>query len=137
MCPLGKMRLIVPCRAITCTHLQCFDAALYLQMNEKKPTWTCPVCDKKAPYDSLIIDGLFMEILNSCTDCDEIQFMEDGSWCPMKPKKENQEVSHRQISGRDRTSSVLISSPTHRPLSMLPPPPWLVEYLHGNRLMAC
>uniref|UniRef100_A0A8B9ZDU5 Protein inhibitor of activated STAT 3 n=1 Tax=Buteo japonicus TaxID=224669 RepID=A0A8B9ZDU5_9AVES len=93
MCPLGKMRLIVPCRATTCTHLQCFDAALYLQMNEKKPTWTCPVCDKKAPYDNLIIDGLFMEILNSCTDCDEIQFMEDGSWCPMKPKKENQEVS--------------------------------------------
>ncbi|NXA57268.1 PIAS3 ligase, partial [Nothocercus julius] len=92
MCPLGKMRLIVPCRAITCTHLQCFDAALYLQMNEKKPKWTCPVCDKKAPYNKLIIDGLFMEILNSCTDCDEIQFMEDGSWCPMKPKKENQEV---------------------------------------------
>ncbi|KGL81399.1 E3 SUMO-protein ligase PIAS3, partial [Tinamus guttatus] len=92
MCPLGKMRLIVPCRAITCTHLQCFDAALYLQMNEKKPKWTCPVCDKKAPYNKLIIDGLFMEILNSCTDCDEIQFMEDGSWCPMKPKKEKQEV---------------------------------------------
>ncbi|KAM6395322.1 LOW QUALITY PROTEIN: E3 SUMO-protein ligase PIAS3 [Rhynochetos jubatus] len=92
MCPLGKMRLIVPCRAVTCTHLQCFDAALYLQMNEKKPTWTCPVCDKKAPYDNLIIDGLFMEILNSCTDCDEIQFLEDGSWSPMKPRKEKQEV---------------------------------------------
>ncbi|NXU54775.1 PIAS3 ligase, partial [Turnix velox] len=57
MCPLGKMRLAVPCRAITCSHLQCFDAALYLQMNEKKPTWTCPVCDKRAPYDGLIIDG--------------------------------------------------------------------------------
>ncbi|KFV19593.1 E3 SUMO-protein ligase PIAS3, partial [Tauraco erythrolophus] len=92
LCPLGKMRLTVPCRAVTCTHLQCFDAALYLQMNEKKPTWTCPVCDKVAPYDHLIIDGLFMEILNSCTDCDEIQFMEDGSWCPMRPKKEKPEV---------------------------------------------
>ncbi|VFV20574.1 e3 sumo-protein ligase pias3 [Lynx pardinus] len=92
MCPLGKMRLTVPCRALTCAHLQSFDAALYLQMNEKKPTWTCPVCDKKAPYESLIIDGLFMEILNSCSDCDEIQFMEDGSWCPMKPKKEASEV---------------------------------------------
>ncbi|KAM4872587.1 E3 SUMO-protein ligase PIAS3 isoform 3-T3 [Thomomys bottae] len=92
MCPLGKMRLTVPCRALTCAHLQSFDAALYLQMNEKKPTWTCPVCDKKAPYESLIIDGLFMEILNSCSDCEEIQFMEDGSWCPMKPKKEASEV---------------------------------------------
>ncbi|NXI66382.1 PIAS3 ligase, partial [Anseranas semipalmata] len=111
MCPLGKMRLIVPCRAITCTHLQCFDAALYLQMNEKKPTWTCPVCDKKAPYDNLIIDGLFMEILNSCTDCDEIQFMEDGSWCPMKPKKENQEVCQTSaFSGIEATSLYTVSS---------------------------
>uniref|UniRef100_H2V1S3 Protein inhibitor of activated STAT 1 n=1 Tax=Takifugu rubripes TaxID=31033 RepID=H2V1S3_TAKRU len=93
LCPLGKMRLMIPCRALTCSHLQCFDATLYIQMNEKKPTWVCPVCDKKAPYEHLIIDGLFVEILNSCTDCDEIQFKEDGSWAPMKSKKEVQEVS--------------------------------------------
>lgn len=61
-------------------------------MNEKKPTWVCPVCDKKAPYEHLIIDGLFMEILKYCTDCDEIQFKEDGSWAPMRSKKEVQEV---------------------------------------------
>uniref|UniRef100_A0A7N8XA97 Protein inhibitor of activated STAT, 1b n=1 Tax=Mastacembelus armatus TaxID=205130 RepID=A0A7N8XA97_9TELE len=93
LCPLGKMRLTIPCRAITCSHLQCFDATLYIQMNEKKPTWVCPVCDKKAPYEHLIIDGLFMEILNSCSDCDEIQFKEDGSWAPMRSKKDVQEVS--------------------------------------------
>uniref|UniRef100_A0A8C7FUY9 Protein inhibitor of activated STAT, 2 n=1 Tax=Oncorhynchus kisutch TaxID=8019 RepID=A0A8C7FUY9_ONCKI len=93
MCPLGKMRLTVPCRAVTCSHLQCFDAALYLQMNEKKPTWVCPVCDKKAPYESLIIDGLFMEILNDCSDVDEIKFQEDGTWCPIRPRKEALSVS--------------------------------------------
>lgn len=93
LCPLGKMRLTIPCRAITCSHLQCFDATLYLQMNEKKPTWVCPVCDKKAPYEHLIIDGLFMEILSSCVDCDEIQFKEDGNWSPMRSKKIVQEVS--------------------------------------------
>ncbi|XP_051033228.1 E3 SUMO-protein ligase PIAS4 isoform X3 [Phodopus roborovskii] len=57
ICPLVKMRLSVPCRAETCAHLQCFDAVFYLQMNEKKPTWMCPVCDKPAAYDQLIIDG--------------------------------------------------------------------------------
>ncbi|XP_066541099.1 E3 SUMO-protein ligase PIAS1 isoform X2 [Hoplias malabaricus] len=93
LCPLGKMRLMIPCRALTCSHLQCFDATLYIQMNEKKPTWVCPVCDKKAPYEHLIIDGLFMEILSSCVDCDEIQFKEDGSWAPMRSKKVVQEVS--------------------------------------------
>ncbi|KAL2094059.1 hypothetical protein ACEWY4_011371 [Coilia grayii] len=93
LCPLGKMRLTIPCRALTCSHLQCFDATLYLQMNEKKPTWVCPVCDKKAPYEHLIIDGLFMEILSNCVDCDEIQFKEDGNWSPMRFKKIVQEVS--------------------------------------------
>ncbi|XP_019716508.1 E3 SUMO-protein ligase PIAS2 isoform X1 [Hippocampus comes] len=97
MCPLGKMRLTVPCRAVTCSHLQCFDAALYLQMNEKKPTWICPVCDKKATYGSLIIDGLFLEILNDCSDVDEIKFQEDGTWCPMRPKKEPFKVSSQLI----------------------------------------
>ncbi|KFU85302.1 E3 SUMO-protein ligase PIAS3, partial [Chaetura pelagica] len=114
MCPLGKMRLVVPCRASTCSHLQCFDAALYLQMNEKKPTWTCPVCDKKAPYDTLIIDGLFMEILNSCTDCDEIQFMEDGSWCPMKPRKEGPELCPTPAFGGIEASSLYSVSPEGR-----------------------
>ncbi|KAJ3604575.1 hypothetical protein NHX12_029315 [Muraenolepis orangiensis] len=93
MCPLGKMRLTVPCRAVTCSHLQCFDAALYLQMNEKKPTWICPVCDNKAAYEALIIDGLFMEILNDCSDVDEIKFQEDGTWCPMRPKQETLKLS--------------------------------------------
>ena len=36
-CPLGKMRMNAPCRPSTCDHLQCFDAQLYLMMNEKKP----------------------------------------------------------------------------------------------------
>merc|ERR1719447_2006237 len=33
-CPLGKMRMTTPCRSSTCDHLQCFDASLYLMMND-------------------------------------------------------------------------------------------------------
>ncbi|XP_034956314.1 E3 SUMO-protein ligase PIAS2 isoform X4 [Zootoca vivipara] len=115
MCPLGKMRLTIPCRAVTCTHLQCFDAALYLQMNEKKPTWICPVCDKKAAYESLILDGLFMEILNECSDVDEIKFQEDGSWCPMRPKKEALKVVSPQCTKVE--SSSMVSKPCSMPIS--------------------
>ncbi len=73
-CPLGKMRMQVPCRPSTCSHLQCFDASLFLQMNERKPTWNCPVCDQKALYDNLMIDGYFLEVLES----------------PLLPKDENE-----------------------------------------------
>ena len=26
-------------------------------MNERKPTWQCPVCDGAATYDTLMVDG--------------------------------------------------------------------------------
>ncbi|KAB0369035.1 hypothetical protein FD755_019040 [Muntiacus reevesi] len=107
MCPLGKMRLTIPCHAVTCAHLWYFDAVLYLQMNEKKPTWICPVCDqKKAAYESLILNGIFMEILNDCSDMDEIKFQEDDSLCPMRLKKEAMKVSSQPCT-KTETSSVL------------------------------
>lgn len=40
----------------------------------------------------VLVRRLFVEILNSCSDCDEIQFKEDGSWAPMRSKKEVQQV---------------------------------------------
>ncbi|KAK3731468.1 hypothetical protein QZH41_013643, partial [Actinostola sp. cb2023] len=77
-------------RALTCSHLQCFDAALYLQMNERKTTWICPVCDKKAFFKDLFLDGLFREILDSA-DCKEIAFYEDGFWRPIDADGHDQE----------------------------------------------
>lgn len=83
--------MCTPCRASTCSHLQCFDASLFLQMNERKPTWNCPVCDKSALYDNLVIDGYFQEVLNSnklMPDVNEIQLLQDGSWENLVLKKE-------------------------------------------------
>lgn len=34
-------------------------------------------------------------------DCDEIQFKEDGSWAPMRSKREVQEVSSASYNGLD------------------------------------
>ncbi|KAK6309128.1 hypothetical protein J4Q44_G00205910 [Coregonus suidteri] len=89
ICPLVKMRIGVPCRVLTCAHLQCFDAIFFLQMNEKKPTWTCPVCDKQAPFELLTIDGLASEILKEThEDIEEIEYLTDGSWRPIRDEKE-------------------------------------------------
>lgn len=91
VCPLGKMRMQLPCRATTCSHLQCFDASLFLQMNERKPTWICPVCDKSILYDNLAIDGYFSDILNSPLLSSEIMDVElnvDGTWSIISVKKE-------------------------------------------------
>jgi len=85
-CPLGKMRMKIPARASTCDHLQCFDAQLYLMMNEKKPKWDCPVCNKTAEPISLQIDGFFLDLVTSTrlpADEHEIVLHNDGSWDPL------------------------------------------------------
>lgn len=56
VCPLGKMRMSNPCRAVTCQHVQCFDASTYLQLNEKSSKWICPVCNMPALFKDLVID---------------------------------------------------------------------------------
>merc|ERR1712166_525444 len=89
-CPLGKMRMTTPCRSSTCDHLQCFDASLYLMMNEKKPKWQCPVYNKTALYENLLIDGYFTDVLTSKQlphDEHEIVLQSDASWESLVPAK--------------------------------------------------
>lgn len=55
-CPLSYMRLQLPCRSLICTHIQCFDATSYLQLQEQGPQWLCPICNKSAAFDTLAVD---------------------------------------------------------------------------------
>jgi len=121
-CPLGKMRMTTPCRASTCEHLQCFDASLYLLMNEKKPTWNCPVCDKAARYENLVIDGYFQQVLGSkmlSLDDSEIQLLKDGSWTTHKGKGDTMSLDTPQKSAP--SSKVEVISDDLEVIAMDPP----------------
>jgi hypothetical protein len=91
MCPLSQMRMTTPCCASTCCHVQCFDASAYLQMNDKKPKWICPVCGKPALYDNLVIDGYLQQVLLSNqlpVDGNKIELHKDGSWSSLIAKQD-------------------------------------------------
>ena len=105
-CPLGMMRMNIPARASTCDHLQCFDAQLYLMMNEKKPKWDCPVCNKTALPINLQIDGFFLDLIKSSrlpSDEHEIVLHNDGSWDPLSSSKQEPKT-------RGRTKPEMITS---------------------------
>ncbi|KAF8782165.1 E3 SUMO-protein ligase PIAS1 like protein [Argiope bruennichi] len=120
MCPLGKIKMKLPCRALTCTHLQCFDATLYLQMNEKKPKWICPVCDKPALYKNLAIDGLFLDIVSKApSECTEVQFHEDGSWTPVMPIKKQPEINDASFEAPPKDIPKVESSKPKRPIEVI------------------
>lgn len=83
VCPLGKMKMKIPAKSVNCDHLQCFDASIFILMNEKKPTWMCPTCNKSCLYDDIQIESYFLDIVSNPTladCCKEIEILADGTW---------------------------------------------------------
>uniref|UniRef100_A0A7I4XTR6 E3 SUMO-protein ligase gei-17 n=1 Tax=Haemonchus contortus TaxID=6289 RepID=A0A7I4XTR6_HAECO len=85
LCPLSRKRITLPARCKKCPHLQCFDLYNYLQMNEKRATWRCPVCSDWAPYKLLIIDAYFQDVLSNVdAGAVEVELLVDGSYRTVK-----------------------------------------------------
>ena len=86
LCPLGKMRMSLPCRGTKCAHIQCFDAPVYLEMNSKRESWKCPVCNMSLPYEMLVVDRLFSNILDSPTSqrVSQVRFDASGRWTALQ-----------------------------------------------------
>jgi E3 SUMO-protein ligase PIAS1 len=125
------MRIDVPCRSTACSHNQCFDAASYLQLQEQAPTWTCPICNKPAPYGSLQVDLYVDDILKSTSSSTEQVTIEpDGQWhkqgaMETARKDGNPTPDHDDegfvVIGDDRVSSLKqdsrLKSVVHTPMS--------------------
>jgi len=90
-CPLSYMRLDVPCRSINCTHIQCFDATSYLQLQEQGPQWLCPICNKTAQFEHLAVDEYVRDILeNTPKGLEAVTIEPNGRW---STKSQDQERS--------------------------------------------
>ncbi|CAN8097222.1 unnamed protein product [Discula destructiva] len=90
-CPISYMRLITPVRASTCTHVQCFDATSYLQLQQQGPQWICPICSKSAPFDRLAIDEYVHDILDRTSkSVEQVDIQPDGEWMDHKPVETQQ-----------------------------------------------
>ena len=74
-------------------------------MNERKPTWNCPVCNQKALYDDLLIDGYYQDILDSKKTIDEetIILEKDGTWKPVP--KEDKDGDKDKVNGKSSSPS--------------------------------
>lgn len=80
-CPLSYMRLDLPCRGLSCAHIQCFDATSYLQLQEQGPQWLCPICNKSAPFEQLAVDEYVKDILsNTPKSLETVTIEPSGKW---------------------------------------------------------
>ncbi|KAH8910081.1 MIZ/SP-RING zinc finger protein [Coniochaeta sp. PMI_546] len=87
--PLSYMRLVVPCRGLKCSHIQCFDATAYLQLQEQGPQWICPICNNPAPFEHLAVDEYVKDILtNTPQSVEQVTIEPDGQWVLPAPQSE-------------------------------------------------
>ncbi|KAI1105881.1 zf-MIZ-domain-containing protein [Jackrogersella minutella] len=81
LCPLSYTRLKVPCRGMSCNHVQCFDGKSFMQLQEQGPTWSCPICYKAAPFETLAIDEYVQEVLEKTPESlEQVTIEPDGRW---------------------------------------------------------
>lgn len=79
--PVSYTRMSIPIRSLRCSHIDCFDAAAYIQLQLQASTWKCPICNKIISWESLAIDDYFVDVLNSAdADVDQVNVNPDGSW---------------------------------------------------------
>ncbi|KAI9826801.1 MAG: SUMO ligase siz1 [Thelocarpon impressellum] len=80
-CPLSTLRIDLPCRSTVCSHVQCFDASSFLQLQQQAPTWTCPICNKIVSFEALAVDGYVDEILRSTArSVEQVTIEPGGQW---------------------------------------------------------
>lgn len=74
-------RIQSPCRSMNCKHNECFDATVYLNLQEQAPTWTCPICNRPAQWEQLVFDYYVKDILdNTHEDTEQVTIEPDGKW---------------------------------------------------------
>ncbi|CAF4371656.1 unnamed protein product [Adineta steineri] len=66
-------------------------------MNEKKPTWLCPVCNKPALYTDLFVDQFFIDVIGKCpTDTKAIEYEPNGQWKACGEEKQSRRAQREK-----------------------------------------
>jgi E3 SUMO-protein ligase PIAS1 len=88
--PVSTLRINMPIRSSNCAHYQCFDGAMFMQLQEQAPQWSCPVCSKAIPFESLCVDEYFQEILAATPKSTEkVDVQPDGKWKVIKDENDS------------------------------------------------
>lgn len=98
--PISTLRITLPVRSISCSHNQCFDGSMFMQLQEQAPQWACPVCSKSVSYENLCVDKYFEEILQQTpASVEKVDIEPDGQWHQIK-EEDSQPKGHSSRDNR-------------------------------------
>ena len=123
--PISTMRITLPVRSSHCTHNQCFDGAMFLQLQEQAPQWSCPVCSKSVAFESLCVDKYFEDILRRTSkSIDKIDIEPNGNWTVIKEEEDSVQPNGTSNKARaayddDFDDLIELDEPTNKPVNGL------------------
>lgn len=101
-----------PARGVDCRHLECFDLDTYLMTKASKSgkgpmdwNWRCPICDRDARPQSLVIDNYLVDVRadlerkGQLEDAKGIRIKGDGTW-ELKTDHDIQTAEGRDLTPR-------------------------------------
>ena len=110
----------IPVRGKTCTHRECFDLQAFLESRPNKvkgvplssaDEWKCPICNKDARPQCLVLDGFMSEVSRQLLlrgegeDVRSIRVTGDGVWAPkVVEKTQNKNQRKKESSSRDEVA---------------------------------
>ncbi|SCN61477.1 E3 SUMO-protein ligase PIAS, putative [Plasmodium chabaudi chabaudi] len=82
-CPFSLDRILIPCRGVKCSHIQCFDLKSFIDITKKTKAfnnrWKCPVCSFFLRPRHLVIDTFITYILSQVPkDIKEVELNKMG-----------------------------------------------------------
>lgn len=111
--PFTAQICVTPVRGKTCTHRECFDLQAFLESRPRKvkgvalssaDEWRCPICNKDARPQSLLLDGFLLSVCKQlragAEEAEEVRAImvgPDGAWS-VKFAETNQRERDREMS---------------------------------------
>lgn len=126
-CPITQSLIVIPVKSSYCSHLACFDLRSFLQMNQKRLIWTCPICKKCASYDALYVDKRLQSVLSNVPpNCSTVEIdtstknLSDCQYILDNIKSEKTENDGTDHSDDDEDEQLIKNSPISKNQKLYP-----------------
>jgi len=103
---VSRTKIKTPIRFHQCKHAQCFDADSFFQLTLSSIIKKCPICNLQANYNSLVVDGLFYEIIkHTSNDVEQVILYSNGNWEIKDDNKTNNDSNNNRNVYSHRTKT--------------------------------
>uniref|UniRef100_A0A8C9HGE6 GATA zinc finger domain-containing protein 14-like n=1 Tax=Piliocolobus tephrosceles TaxID=591936 RepID=A0A8C9HGE6_9PRIM len=113
-CPFSLDRILIPCRGVNCSHLQCFDLKSFIDVTKKTKAfnnrWKCPICSLVLRPKDLVVDTFITYVLSEVPqNIKEVELNKNGEFLINNLPFQTNYVEKKNVENKPHDNTVDIS----------------------------